>query len=308
VGRLTIEQGGASSLLYRRLSPSDVDEVERRISEEPELSGHYSGASTPELRRFLVLSFGLWLALPAVVRSTGLRPEQPPEEVHAMARGPLAAGGGLYEADLMVDALTSVGVKVSELTRALDFGCSSGRVVRVLAAAYPDVEWRACDPNGPAIAWASENLPGINFFVNSDAPPLALSDASLDLAYGISIWSHFSPELGMRWFEEMRRVLRPRGILVLTTHGPGSIAYYAMHELRTPAQSREIADSLYHRGWWYAPEFGAEGDWGVVNPEWGTAFISPEWLLAELCPRWRVLEFAPGRNQDNQDVYVLQRA
>jgi SAM-dependent methyltransferase len=225
-----------------------------------------------------------------------------------MARGPLAAGGGLYEADLTVDALTSVGVEMSELIRALDFGCSSGRVVRVLAAAYPDVEWHACDPNGPAIAWASENLPGINFFTNSDVPPLALSDASLDLAYAISIWSHFSPELGVRWFEEMRRVLRPQGKLVLTTHGSSSIAYYATHELRTPEQSREIADSLYHRGWWYAAEFGEEGDWGVVNPDWGTAFISPEWLLAQLCPCWRILEFAPGRNQGNQDVYVLQRA
>jgi len=30
-------------------------------------------------------------------------------------------------------------------------------------------------------------------------------------------------------------------------------------------------------------------------------------MLTQLCPRWRVLEFAPGRNQDNQDVYVLQR-
>ncbi len=45
----------------------------------------------------------------------------------------------------------------------------------------------------------------------------------------------------------------------------------------------------------------------MINPDWGTAFLSPEWLLTHLCPRWRVLEFAPGRNQDNQDVYVLQR-
>jgi hypothetical protein len=31
-------------------------------------------------------------------------------------------------------------------------------------------------------------------------------------------------------------------------------------------------------------------------------------MLTHLCPRWRVLELAPGRNQENQDVYVLQRA
>jgi SAM-dependent methyltransferase len=197
---------------------------------------------------------------------------------------------------------------MSSVRSALDLGCSSGRVVRSLAAAYPEVKWHGCDPNRPAIEWASANLPAIEFFVNDDSPPLPLADASFDLVYAISIWSHFAPALGLRWFDEVHRRIAPGGHLVCTTHGLTSITYYARHELRRPEQSLQIADSLYRKGWWYAAEFGEEGDWGVVNPDWGTAFISPEWLLAQLCPRWRVLEFAPGRNQDNQDVYVLQRA
>jgi SAM-dependent methyltransferase len=224
-----------------------------------------------------------------------------------MARGPLAAAGGLYEADLILDALTSSGVAMGDIHSALDFGCSSGRVVRVLAAAHPEIEWHGCDPNAPAISWAQENLKGIQFFASGDDPPLALADHSLDLIYAISIWSHFAPGLGLRWFEEMHRLLRPGGHLVCTTHGLTSIAHYAMNELRTVEQSEEIREALYREGCWYAPEFGEEGDWGVVNPDWGTAFLSPEWMLAQLCPRWRVVEFAPGRNQDNQDVYVLQR-
>jgi SAM-dependent methyltransferase len=224
-----------------------------------------------------------------------------------MARGPLAAAGGLYEGDLVVDALASVGVEMTSIRSALDVGCSSGRVVRVLAAAYAEIEWHGCDPNGRAIAWATENLPGIDFFVNDDEPPLPLADASVDLAYAISIWSHFEPALGLRWFEEMHRLIRPGGHLVCTTHGLTAVAFYATLELRTPQQSQEIAEALYRQGWWYAREFGEEGDWGVINPDWGTAFLSPEWMLTQLCPRWRVLEFAPGRNQDNQDVYVLQR-
>ena len=72
-------------------------------------------------------------------------------------------------------------------------------------------------------------------------------------------------------------------------------------------QSAEIAEALYARGCWYAAEFGKAGDWGVLDPSWGTAFLSPEWVLTQLCPRWRVLEYAPGRNQENQDLYVLQR-
>jgi SAM-dependent methyltransferase len=281
--------------------------VERLISESPELQGSYTITTDPGARRYLLLAYGIWLGVPAVFEKTGLSAVQPSDAIHAMARGPISAAGGLYESDLLLDALLGVGADFTGAPEALDFGCSSGRVVRVLAAAYPNAHWHGCDPNAAAIAWAGQNLPGIDFFVNGDAPPLPLADGSLDLAYAISIWSHFAPDLGLHWFEEMRRVIRPGGHLVVTTHGMTSVAYYAQLGLRSPQQSDEIIGTLYRRGWWYAPEFGEEGDWGVLNPQWGTAFVSPEWMLTQLCPRWRVLDFATGRNQDNQDVYVLQR-
>jgi SAM-dependent methyltransferase len=305
--RLDSERSRCTNVLYERLAETQVAEVERRIRETPELGAHYAAAPYETTRRHMILAFGIWLGVPAVTQTTGLPTAQPPEEIHAMARGPIAAAGGLYEADLLADALASAGVEMSSVRSALDFGCSSGRVARVLAAAYPHVYWRGCDPNAPAVAWAAENLPGIEFFVSGDSPPLNLADGSLDLAYAISIWSHFAPELGLRWFEEMHRIVAPGGHLVCTTHGLTSVAFYAAQQLRTPEQSDEIVGALYRRGWWYAPEFGETGDWGVVNRDWGTAFIDPEWMLAQLCPRWRILEFAPGRNQSNQDVYVLQR-
>jgi hypothetical protein len=105
----------------------------------------------------------------------------------------------------------------------------------------------------------------------------------------------------------MHRLIRPGGHLVFTTHGHQSVAYYVEKGDRSASQGREIIDSLYRHGYWYAAEFGQAGDAGVVNPEWGTAFLSTEWVLSRLCPRWRVLEYAAGRNQNNQDVYVLQR-
>jgi SAM-dependent methyltransferase len=302
-----LDQNLVAKRLYERLDSDDVAEVEQLIAQSPELNAHYVAATDPATRHHMILAFGIWLNVLAISQKSGLPDAQPLEHVHVMARGATAAAGGLYEADLVVDALKSAGIELERMSSALDFGCSSGRVTRVLAAAYPEIRWHGCDPNAPAIAWAEENLPGIEFFVNGDYPPLPLADGSLDLAYAISIWSHFAPELGLSWFEEMRRLLRPGGHLVCTTHGLTSIAHYATHELRTVEQSEEIRDALYRSGHWYAPEFGEQGDWGVVNPDWGTAFLSPEWMLAKLCPDWRVLEFAPGRNQENQDVYVLQR-
>jgi SAM-dependent methyltransferase len=304
---LAVEEFLATRRLYDRLDKSDVAEIEDLISKEPDLAAYYDAIPDEGSRRHMVLAFGIWLGHPSATARTGLPVPHPPQEVHAMAHGPVAAAGGVYEADMVANALASVGRDIDDVSDALDFGCSSGRVVRVLAASYPNVHWLACDPNADAIAWASENLPGIEFFTSGDVPPLPLADGSLDLAYAISIWSHFEPTLGLRWFEEMHRVLRPGGHLVATTHGATSIAYYGLRYLRSPQQLDEIVVDLYRKGWWYAPEFGEEGDWGVVNPDWGTAFVSPEWLLTQLLPRWRVLEFVPGRNQDNQDIYVLER-
>jgi SAM-dependent methyltransferase len=306
-GLLASEEAVVTNRLFEALQASDIASVEGQISKDAHLTLQYSAPRDESARRQMVLTFGAWLGNPALLEKTGLSAAQPPEDVHAMARGPLSAAGGLYEADMVVDALASAGADMAQVRNVLDFGCSSARVVRVLAAAYPELRWSGCDPNGPAIAWASEHLPDINFFVNGNRPPLALDDASLDVAYAISIWSHFEPTLGVRWFEEMHRVIRPGGHLICTTHGLNSVSHYLAVGLRSHQQLNEIAEALYRRGWWYAPEFGEKGDWGVVNPDWGTAFLSPEWMLAQLCPRWRVLEFAPGRNQDNQDVYVLQR-
>jgi SAM-dependent methyltransferase len=304
-GYLAIDEGSVSALLYGRLDPSVVAEVEARARNEFDLPS--ADQVDPTARQHLLLSYGIWLGVPGVAQSTGLPEAQPSEEIHTMARGPLAAAGGLYDADMVVDAIRSVGAGMEEVRVGLDFGCSSGRVVRVLAAAYPDIRWLGCDPNEPAIGWARQNLGGVEFFINPQEPPLELEDRSLDLAYAISVWSHFDPELGLRWFDEMHRVIRPGGTLVFTAHGVQSIAFYATSGYRSAEQTAEIAGALYRRGWWYAPEFGEGGDWGVFNPAWGTSFLSPEWLLTNLCPRWRVLEFAPGRNQGNQDVYVLER-
>jgi SAM-dependent methyltransferase len=316
-GGLAIERAPTTNELFERLSEEDVAEIEQKIAESPELSelsaslreqGAFFGDGGSGVNRHLVLSAGVYLGVPAALAKTRLSQAEPPEDIHTMSRGPLAAGGGLYDADFVIDALVSAGTDMARIGSALDFGCSSARVVRVLAAAYPEIEWHGCDPNARAIAWASETLPGIDFFVNGDAPPLPLADASLDLVYAISVWSHFQPMLGLRWFEEMHRLIAPGGHLVCTTHGFTSVGCFAINELRTPEQSKEIAEALYRQGWWYAQEFGEEGDWGVTNPDWGTAFLSPEWMLTQLCPQWRLCEFGPGRNQGNQDVYVLERA
>jgi SAM-dependent methyltransferase len=306
-GELTVEGDPVTERLFDRLAAEDVAEIERQIEGHDmfrELSTTVDGDA--ERHRFL-LNIGIVTGVSATYEKTGLVTALPPEDVHAMSRGPMAAAGALYEADMVASTLLSAGIDPATVRAGLDFGSSSGRVVRVMQAAYPHVSWHGCDPNTEAIEWASAHLPGVEFFTSANEPPLPLADAALDLVYAISIWSHFEPELGLRWFDEMHRLIEPGGHLMLTTHGLTAIDDCLVNSVRSAKQCTEIRKAMYSSGSWYAAEFGDRGDWGVFNPLWGTAFVSPEWLLAKLLPRWQVLVFAPGRNHGNQDVYLLRR-
>jgi SAM-dependent methyltransferase len=221
-----------------------------------------------------------------------------------MARGAKAAGGDAYSADFVVEAL---GGDLDGVKRALDFGCSSGRAVRALAAAYPEVEWHGVDPNAEAVEWAAEHVPGVRFAVSPGDPPLDFAGGSFDLVYAISIWSHFAEAAALRWLEEMHRLIAPGGRLVLTVHGMRSVEYLAHAGVRTPRELEAIRRALYRRGFWFAPEFGEAGDHGVVHPEWGTSFMTPEWLLRHATPGWSAEAYLVGRNMGNQDVVVLRR-
>lgn len=292
-----------SRRLAARLHADDVAAIEAALG--PAESARLAAASGPE-RDILLLAFGVHHRVGGVLEKTGLRPDQPPAEVHAMGRGPLAAGGSYYYADLVVDALAAAGVEPAPGMRALDFGCSSGRVVRVLAAAFPDVAWVGCDPNAAAIEWARAHLPGIDFEVSRQRPPLAHPDASFRAIFAISIWSHFAPAAALRWLDEMRRLLEPGGALVLTAHGLTSVAHAARTDDRSDHQLGEIATALYRDGFWYRSEW-SHGDHGVADPDWGAAFLTPEWLLGHACPAWTLRDLRSGGVEEDQDLYVLQR-
>jgi SAM-dependent methyltransferase len=294
-------QSEATAELDSRLSPDDLAALGERLSDGERA---LLESATEEHRRQVTLSLAVHHG---ITGATGLSTAEPPADVHATSRGPLAAGGGYHHADLVLEALRRGGLDPGAQRRGLDFGCSSGRVVRVLHAVLPDVEWHACDPNAGAIEWASEALPGISFFVSPQEPPLRFEDGTFDFAYAISIWSHFGEGAALRWLGEMHRLIRPGGLLVITTHGFHSLAYFGGRGLWPLQRLQPVAQELYTRGFAYRDVFGEQGDFGVKSPEWGMAFLTPEWLLARSTPEWAVAWHAPGRVEENQDVYVLIR-
>lgn len=258
-------------------------------------------------RRAALIAMGVARDLLDLRARTGLSPAMPPHDVHAMTHAEWATGGDPWYADMIDTALRTCGVDLRDGGRVLDFGCSSGRVVRMLAARRPAAQWFGCDVNAAAIAWAREAFPGITFLDQPLRPPLPLDDASLDAAFAISIWSHYAEAPAALWLDELHRVLRPGGLALVTTHGAGAIAYRAADPNHGEAAQRPVLGELYRSGFSFVDAFAGQGDWGVVDAEWGVSFIDPEWMLRTITPQWSVALYRPAAIDYHQDLWVLRR-
>lgn len=307
----TIDADAITDVLFGRLGDADVSQVIDGL--EATQRAMWDAASERDRRR-MTLSFGLLNGVPAIAEHTGLSAATPPNDVHSMVHGWVTEiGGSYYLADLVQSVLQDAGQSPGSGARVLDFSCSTGRVVRPMAAAYPDVDWRGCDPNAQAIAWMDANVPGVDVFVSSTVPPLPVEDASLDLVFAISVWSHYSAKSALEWLWELYRVVCPGGHVLLTTHGLQSCVWFtnnpdAAIDQRLGARWIDTTTQrLQDTGHCFWDVFGRHGDWGVVDPEWGLAFFTPEWLLNALSPAWAVRTYRIGGAHGNQDVYLLQR-
>ncbi len=297
--------------LTARLPEAVTARAEKAIRASP----HWPAEMTEGLRTRALLQAAMDLRDADAVAATGMQPHDPPGDVHAMDRGPRAVAQALEIADLVVSSLAdAAGRDLREGDVVLDFGCSSGRIVSPLAAWNPGVEWIGCDPNEPAVSWATEHVPGGRFFVSDQRPPLALDAGSVDIAFAISIWSHYAESAAREWLDEMHRVLRPGGRLLLTTHGMYSLGLYQRVHRETEgryglsdAHVLEAQRALAARGAWWFDSFGTEGDWGVQAPTWGHAHYLPEWVLEATAGRWATSFYRQAALLGNQDVYVLTR-
>ena len=98
----------------------------------------------------------------------------------------------------------------------LDFGCGCGRLAIPLIESGAAGAYSGVDVDARQIAWASRNLDG-RFTVMRPKPPLDLPDASFDVVLAISIFTHLDEAEQFAWLSDIRRMLRPGGILVATT-------------------------------------------------------------------------------------------
>ncbi|MFI6095840.1 class I SAM-dependent methyltransferase [Lentzea sp. NPDC051213] len=110
--------------------------------------------------------------------------------------------------------------------RVLDVGCGTGNLLRATGKRYRDVELSGVDPDVKMLARAERKFRRAGLPVRLDrgfAQELAYPDGSFDRVFSSLMLHHLDTPSKDEMLAEVRRVLRPGGLLVLAdaVHGHG---------------------------------------------------------------------------------------
>jgi SAM-dependent methyltransferase len=185
----------------------------------------------------------------------------------------------------------------AQIRRLLDWGCGCGRLTAHFLADFRAAEVCGCDVDAEAVAWCNAHLAAGRFRAIDPFPPTPYAEASFDLVIGYSIFTHLTRDVQTAWLQELRRLLAPGGLAVVTVHGesatafafPGNAAavlregiYDGVHD----ASLGGIVPAGYYRGTYQAQEYTV-GEWGKV---------------------FDVLDYRVRGTGNHQDAVVLRRA
>ena len=189
--------------------------------------------------------------------------------------------------------------------RVLDFGCGIGRPMLMLFANYK-IPTHACDVNKSAIDFLKtqkEAMPAL-FHSNFD-PPLPYTENSFDAIYSISVWTHLEKADEEAWLKEMRRILKPGGIVMISFIGPSGLE---IRQQRYDNWKNVTQTDLENLGRIYIEhEDRSKGTGSDYTPRWGTTMHTPKYISREWSRVLDVVEIAEDALPASRHSYVVLR-
>jgi len=198
-------------------------------------------------------------------------------------------GGRLAEESLR-ESLACAGTRLEEMGRVLDFGCGCGRVIRHLAGLPAEV--KGSDFDRDAVVWCRQHLTFATFTQNGLEPPLPFPDDHVDLVYAFSVLTHLPAPVQHAWVDELARIVRPGGYLLVSTHGESYLPRLSPDE-RQGFERGEVVVRFEE----------------VAGTNLCTAFHPPAYVRDELGKPLELVHDAPGgaRGNPHQDLFLFRK-
>lgn len=174
-----------------------------------------------------------------------------------------------------------------------DWGCGPARVLKHIQGLLSNrtVKLYGSDYNKKTYAWCKNKFQDIHFSHNDLKSPLSYPSSFFDAVYGLSVLTHLSIQMNIEWLKELKRILKPKGVLILTTHGN------RFRHLLSETEKQE-----YDSAHFVVRDHVTEGRRGFA------AFHSPQFLKNELFKDFHLLEHITDLNSRSlkQDIWVLK--
>ncbi len=212
------------------------------------------------------------------------------------------------------------GHELTPQSRVLDFGCGWGRIARFFMRDVKPENIYGVDVLESAVKLCHESkLPG-QFSVVPNFPPLEFPANSFDVIYAFSVFSHLPETLALQWVQEFSRLLRPGGLIVVTTQRRSFIEYCASfrtHKASLNLHQQLLANSFleteqclaaYDRG-----EFLYAANGGGDNPElagsvYGDSVIPRGYVEREWAKYLTLRDFVDDPSVLPQALIVMQKS
>jgi SAM-dependent methyltransferase len=143
--------------------------------------------------------------------------------VHRFDSSGRVAVNGYRDYVVMANAAAHYGLPPD--ANVLDWGCGHGRMIRHFFQQGAAREAWAVDIDEDNLGWLRENFPGIHVSSVPLLPPTELPSEHFDLVYAVSVMTHLSSDAQMAWLGELKRILKPGGLALLTLAGRSSVAF-----------------------------------------------------------------------------------
>ena len=227
---------------------------------------------------------------------------------------------------IVKDACAAHGRPLGPTTRLLDFGVGWARVLRCFMKDVPPDHLFGVDVNPDILAFCRRHVPAATYAACTPGAPLPYADGSFDVIESFSVFSHLSPAAHAHWLTELHRVLRPGGLLALTTLSRRFLDTCEHMATETPPEGlgRDLGQ-LVRRTWpdwprvlrryrrkYFPPRdfFYLPAGGGITNtaPEdYGWAMVTREWAQRHWRGRFDIVIHGDDARVLEQAWFVLRK-